>query len=111
MLARIAAAAVHLAALALGLNALDGQRAKTERVAKAGGEFFKLHHAPRLGLLMNAVDRRHAEIFEPCCDALIGGEHEFLNEAVGPGALGLGNAAHLSLLVELDHRLGQVEIN
>ena len=92
-------------------DALDGQRAEAERVAEAGGQLLELDDAARLGFFVNAVERRDAEIFKPCGDALVGGEHELLNEAVGPGALGFGDAAHLALLVELDDRLGQVKIN
>ena len=60
---------------------------------------------------MDAVERRHAEILEPNGDTLVGGEHELFDEAVGPGALGAGDAAHLAVLVELDDRLGQIEVD
>ena len=109
--ARIAPAAVGVAPVAAGLDALDGQGAEAERVAEAGGQLFELDHAARLGLLVDAIERGHAEVFKPGGDALVGGEHELFNEAVGPGALGLGDAAHLALLVELDDRLGQVEVD
>ena len=69
-------------------TALDRQRAKAERVAEAGGELFELHDAARLGLLVDAIERGHAEVFKPGGDALVGGEHELFDEAVGPGALG-----------------------
>ena len=60
---------------------------------------------------MNAVERRDAKILKPDGDALVGGEHELLDEPIGPGALGARDAAHLAVLVELDDRLGQVEID
>ena len=63
------------------------------------------------GLLVDAVERRDAEILKPDGDTLVGGEHELFNEAVGPGAFGAGDAAHLAVLVELDDRLGEIEIN
>ena len=106
-----APAALGVAAVAPGLDALDRKRPEAERIAEAGGELFKLDHAARVGLLMNAVERRDAEVLKPGGDALVGGEHEFLDEAVGPGALGAGDAAHLAVLVELDDRLGQVEVD
>ena len=109
--ARIAAAAMGVAPLAAGLDALDGQSAEAERVAEAGGQLFKLDDAAGLGLLVDAIDRGHAEVFKPGGDALVGGQHELFDEAVGPGALGLGDAAHLALLVELDDRLGQIEVD
>ena len=111
VLAGIAALSVRFAALAAGLHAAHGQRSKTERMTEAGGELFKLNNAARIGLLVNAVERGDAEILKPDGDALIGGEHELLDEAIGPGALGAGDAAHLAVLVELDDRLGQIEID
>ena len=68
----------------------DGKRSKTEGIAEAGGEFFELDDTARVGLLVDAIERRDAEIFKPNGDALVGGEHELLNETVGPGALGAG---------------------
>ena len=111
VLARIAAAAMRIAALAAGLYALHRQRSKAERIAEASGELFKLDDAARFGFLVDAVERRHAEIFNPDGDALVGGEHELFDEAVGPGALGAGDAAHLAVLVELDDGLGKIEID
>ena len=90
---------------------LTGKRSEAERIAEAGGELFELDDAARFGLLVDAVERGHAEVFKPDGDALVGGEHELFDEAVGPGALGPGDAAHLAVLVELDDRLGQVEID
>ena len=44
-------------------------------------------------------------------DALVGGEHELFDEAVGPAALGAGDGGHVALRVELDDGLGQVEVD
>ena len=90
---------------------LTGSGAEAEGIAEAGGQLLELDDAARLGLLVDAVERGHAEVFEPGGHALVGGEHELLDEAVGPGALGAGDAAHLALLVELDDRLGQIEVD
>ena len=60
---------------------------------------------------MDAIERGHAEIFEPGGDTLVGGQHEFLDQPVGPCALGVGDAAHLALLVEFDDGFGQIEID
>ena len=108
---RRAAGALRIAAVALHLDALDRQRAQAERVAKAGGQILELDHAARLRLFVDAIERGHAPILDPGGHAFVGGQHEFLDQTVGPGALGLGDAAHLALLVELDHRLGQVEVD
>ena len=109
--ARIAATATRFTALGAELYAFHRKRSKAKRKAEARGELFELHDAARFGLLMDTVERRDAKIFKPDGDALVGGEHEFLDEAVGPGALGAGDAAHLALLVELDDRLGKVEVD
>ena len=85
--AGVAAGALRIAAVAAGLDALDGQCAEAERVAEAGGQLFKLDDAARLRLLMNAIDRGDAEVFKPGGDALVGRQHELLDEPVGPGAL------------------------
>ena len=111
VLAGIAALAVRFAALVARLYALHGKWPKTKRITESGGELFELDDAARIGLLMDAIERGHAEIFKPDGDALVGGEHEFLDEAVGPGALGARDAAHLAVLVEFDDRLGQVEVD
>ena len=47
----------------------------------------------------------------PVGDALVGGEHEFFDEAVGPGAVGARDALHLAFVVEVDDGLGQVEVD
>ncbi len=111
VLAGIAALSAGFAALTAGNDTLDGKRSETKRITEAGGELFELDDAARVGLLVNAVKRGDAEILKPGGNALVGGEHEFLNQAIGPGALGAGDAAHLAVLVELDDRLGQIEVD
>ena len=88
-----------------------GRGPRPRRIAEARGELFKLDDAARLGFLVDAVERRNAEIFNPDGHALVGGEHELLDEAVGPGALGAGDAAHFAVLIELDDGLGKIEID
>ena len=109
--AGIAAGALGVAAISASLDALDGESAEAEGVAEGGGELLKLDHAAGVGLLVDAIEGGDAEVLKPGGDALVGGEHELLDEAVGPGALGLGDAAHLALLVELDDRLGEIEVD
>ena len=67
---------------------LTGSAPEAERITEAGGQLFELDDAARLGLLVNAIERGHAEVFKPGGHALVGGEHELFDEAVGPGALG-----------------------
>ena len=42
---------------------------------------------------------------------LVGGQHELLDDAMGDVAFRAGDAAHQAVLVELDHRLRQIEID
>ena len=56
ILARLAAPAVAvLAALRLHGHALYRQRSQAERVAKPGGNAFKLHHPPGFGLFVDSI--------------------------------------------------------
>ncbi len=45
--------------------------------------------------------------FEPVRDALVGGEHELFDEAVGPAALRASDGGHVALRVELDDGSGR----
>ena len=49
--------------------------------------------------------------FDPVGDALVGGEHELFDEAVGPAALGADDGLHVAVGVELDDGLGEVEVD
>ena len=93
------------------MHAFHRKRSKTKRITEARGEFFKLHHAARFRLFVDAIERGHAHVLEPGGHAFVGGEHEFFDEAVGPGALGFGYAAHLPVFIKLDHRLGKIEVD
>src|ERR1700683_448098 len=44
-------------------------------------------------------------------DSFIGDEHEFFNDAVGDVALAAQDSNHFPLIVKLNQRLGQIEIN
>ena len=111
MSASVASRALGVAAITFHLHTPDRQRAEAQRITEGGGQLLELDHAARLRLFMNAVERRHAHIFKPGGDTFVGGQHEFFDKPVGPGALRFGHAAHLTLLVKLDYRLGQIEIN
>ena len=111
MCARSTAGALCIATVSPSLDAPDRQSPQAQRVPKSRGQFFELHHTAGLGLFMDTIDRWHAEILEPGCNALVGRQHELFDQAIGPGALGLGHATHLSLLVKFDDRLGKIEID
>ena len=55
--------------------------------------------------------RGHAEALVPVGDALVGGEHELFDEAVGPVAVRAEDALHRAFVVELDDGLGEIEVD
>ncbi len=60
---------------------------------------------------MNAVEGFDAAFQEITRDGAIGGQHEFLDQAVGDVALAARDVGHALLFVELDDRLGEIEID
>ena len=75
------------------------------------GGLFEVDDAFGIGLFVDAVDGGHAEAMVPVGDALVGGEHELFDEAVGPGAVGAEDALHLAFVVEVDDGLGKIEVD
>src|SRR5579864_8734135 len=108
---RALASAVAGAAVSLELEALHRQSAYSQGVAKGGGNGFELVNPLGIGLLVNAVERGNALVLEVVGHTLVGREHDFLDQPVGDVALGTRNTAHQAELVELNHRLRQVEID
>src|SRR5882724_7576160 len=109
-LTRSAAGALRGAAVSLELHATNGQRADAERISPGRGGNFEFVDALCIGLFMNAVERRHSR-FKILRDAFVGGEHEFLDEAMRDIALRTGNAAHQALIIEFNDRFGKIEVN
>ena len=99
------------APLGLELHPLDRQRADAQRIAETRGDGLEVHHALGIGLLVDAIQRRDALVLEIAGDALVGRQHELLDDAVGDVALRARDAGHQAVLVELDHRLGQIEVD
>ena len=108
---RLPPAALRLASISTGLNAFDGQRPQAKRIAEARSQLLELDNTARLRPFMDAIERRHAQVFKPRRHALVGRQHELLDQPVGPCPLRTRHAAHLALVVELDHRLGQIEVD
>ena len=75
------------------------------------GGLFEVDDAFGVGLFVDAVDGGHADAMVPVGDALVGGEHELFDEAVGPGAIGAEDALHLAFVVEVDDGLGKIEVD
>src|ERR1017187_8450345 len=59
----------------------------------------------------NSIDPRDAGLLQVSGDALIGGQHELLDDAVGDIARRPRDARHGAQFVELDERLGKIEID
>ncbi len=105
------AGAASVAAVGFQLHALDGQGADSQRVSEGGGDDFEVVDALGVGLFVDAVERGDAFIFEIVRDALVRREHEFFDQAMGDVALRSGDALHHAEFVELDDRLGEIEID
>src|SRR5437868_11954432 len=82
VLARIATAAMTLAALSACLEAPDRQ-VNAERISKGGGKKFEVVDALCIGLFVNAVKRSNVMILEMSGNALVGRQHEFFDETMG----------------------------
>ena len=88
-----------------------GSGADAQRVTESRGDDFEVVYAFGVGLLVDAIERRDTLVFEVLCDALVGREHEFFNQAVRDFALRAGDALHQSKFVEFNHRLRQIEVD
>ena len=65
----------------------------------------------RVGLLVDAVERRHVVLVEVLRDGLVGEQHELLDEPVRDVALGGDDRFDHPLVVEDDLRLLQIEVD
>ena len=92
-------------------HAAGRRQRHAQRIAEAGGDFLKLHHFFRVRPLVDAVQRGHAAALQVRGHCFVGREHELLDDAVRHVALRARDADHAPVLVELDLRLGKVEIN
>ena len=108
---RIASAAMAIAPLGPHLHALHRQRANAERIAEGRGDGLEIEDALGIGLFVDAIERANSLVLEIAGDALIGRQHELLDDAVCNIALGARDPLHQSVLVKFDHRLRQIKIN
>ena len=92
-------------------EALHRHCAKAQRVAEMNGDFFELHHALRVGLLMDAEHHRQVERFHAPRHRLIRRQHELFDQLVGLIARRAAHTRHLARVVELNQRLRQIEID
>src|SRR5271157_1835260 len=107
---RTAPAAVALAALGAHLHPLHRQRPDAQRIAEPGSDGLEVVNALWVGLLVDAVERGDVLVLQVAGDALVGRQHELLDDAVRDVALRARDALHQSVLVELDDRLRQIEV-
>ena len=75
------------------------------------GDLLELHDALGIGHFVNAVDRGTPACFQVRGHRLIGGQHELLDERCAMLRGDARHAGHGAALVELDQRLGQIEID
>ncbi len=106
----LAVGSPDIAAVAAGLDAPYGQAGEAERVAELAGGFLEIEDAFGVGSLVDAIDARGLGL-DPVGDALVGREHELLDEAVRPPALRAHNGLHVAVGIELDDGLGEVEVD
>ena len=97
----------------IGLHAetRNGQRAYSKRVTESGGEIFEVVHAFGIRRLVHAIEGGNALGFKVGRDSLIGRQHELFDEAMREEALGTRDSFHQSVLIELDERLGKIEVD
>ena len=80
-------------------------------IAESLGEFLEFENLFRVGFFVNAMERSDPAFFQVLRDGFVGREHEFFDQAVRDVALAADDAEHASIVVELDDRLGKIEIN
>ena len=75
-----------LAPVGLHLHPLHRQRPNSKRVAERGRGVFEFDHPLRLRHLVDPIDRGRPQLLDPRRDAFVGGQHELLDQPVGPAA-------------------------
>ncbi len=106
----LAVGSADVAAVAAGLDAFDREAGEAERVAELAGGLLEVEDALGVGGLVDAVDAGGLGL-DPVGDALVGREHELLDEAVRPAALRAHDGLHVAVGIELDDGLGEVEVD
>ena len=92
-------------------HAPPGGQLDAQRVAERRGDLLELQDLFCIGLLVDAVNRRHAAMLEIPRHTFVRGQHEFLDDAVRDVALRARDTRHPSELIEFNFRFGQVEVN
>ena len=87
------------------------RRAPAQRIAEVRGDLLELQHALGIGALVDAEDGRDFQGFQMRGDGFIGRQHELLDQAMRDVARRARDAGHFAELVELEQRLGQIEID
>src|SRR5260370_9849586 len=90
---------------------MNGKRPHPEGISERSLNLFKIVDPLRVRLLVNSIERGDALRLEILRHALIGREHELLDQAVRDVALRARDALHQAELVKFDHRLGRVEVD
>ena len=90
---------------------LHRNRADPERITEMRRDLFELHHALRIGLLVNAEDRCDVRLLQVRRHGFVRRQHELFDQAVRDVARAARDAGHLAKLVEFDQRLRHIEID
>ena len=88
-----------------------GARRRRQRIAEAGNELLELLDLQHVGLLVDAIDARHAAPFDVGRDGLVGEQHELFDQLVRDVALGLDDRLDLAGVVDDDFGFRQIEID
>ena len=75
------------------------------------GDLLELQHALGIGALVDAEDGRDFQGFQVRGDGFVRRQHELLDQAMRDVARRAGDAGHFAEFVELEQRLGQIEID
>ena len=82
-----------------------------QRISERLRQRLKFQNFLGIGFFVDAMQRSDAARFEVARDGLIGGQHEFLDQAVRDVALAADDAGHLPGVVKFNYLLGQIEID
>ena len=82
-----------------------------QRIAERVRQFFELEHFFRIRFFVHAMQRSDAALLEILRHGFVRRQHEFLDDPVRDIPLAAHDAEHAPLVVELDDRFGQIEIN
>ncbi len=82
-----------------------------QRVPKSRRRLLKVDNPLRVGHLVDAVDRSNPLPLQPGSNALVGRQHELLDQPMRPPSLRPHDGLHIPIRIKLDNRLRQIKVN